>query len=300
MANRRGPTSSGRAHRFGGDWTTTKLDVLGKYLHAYTTALKDQPFVKAYIDAFAGTGYRTMREEEDPTTLSFPDFAQPGSQELLEGSALIALKTQPRFQRYIFIERDAARCRQLESLRSEFASLSDDISVKCGEANEEIQKLCAKTWSKRRAVLFLDPYGMQVEWQTIESIAKTGAIDLWLLFPLGIGVSRLLTKSGRIPAGWRTRLNKLLGTEDWYDEFYRVDTQRGLFGDEELIIKATNATIAQYFKGRLRSVFPAVAEPGVLRNSSNCPLFLLCFAASNESGAPIALRIAENLLKDIR
>ena len=61
-------------------------------------------------------------------------------------------------------------------------------------------------------MLFLDPYGMQVEWRTIEAIAKTEAIDLWLLFPLAIGVNRLLTKSGEIPESWRRRLNLLLGT----------------------------------------------------------------------------------------
>lgn len=40
---------------------------------------------------------------------------------------------------------------------------------------------------------------MQVEWKTIEAIAKAKAIDMWLLFPLGIGVARLLTNSGDIP-----------------------------------------------------------------------------------------------------
>jgi hypothetical protein len=35
-------------------------------------------------------------------------------------------------------------------------------------------------------VLFLDPYGMQVDWTTIEAIARTKAIDLRVLFPLGI------------------------------------------------------------------------------------------------------------------
>ena len=44
----------------------------------------------------------------------------------------------------------------------------------------------------RRAVLFLDPYGMEVEWDTMVAIAKTQAIDLWILFPLGIAVNRLL------------------------------------------------------------------------------------------------------------
>jgi three-Cys-motif partner protein len=50
----------GPAHRFGGDWTATKLEILKGYLGAYTIALKDQPFKTAYIDAFAGTGYHLL------------------------------------------------------------------------------------------------------------------------------------------------------------------------------------------------------------------------------------------------
>jgi three-Cys-motif partner protein len=306
MAARKRASSKGKVHSFGGDWTSTKLNVLEKYLSAYTKALKSQPsaeepFLKAYIDAFAGTGYRSMQREDDPASnLLFPDLADGAPQKLLDGSARLALKTQPRFDRYIFIERNADRCAQLDSLKSEFPDLAADIRVKQGEANEEIRKICNKDWRSHRAVLFLDPYGMQVEWQTIEAVAKTEAIDLWLLFPLGIGVSRLLTRSGDIPLSWRTRLDKLLGKEDWYDDFYRVEHQPTLFADEERVVKATNETIGQYFKARLKSVFPGVAEPGVLRNTSNCPLYLLCFAAGNKRGAPIACRIADSLLKEVR
>jgi three-Cys-motif partner protein len=138
---------------------------------------------------------------------------------------------------------------------------------------------------------------MQVEWKTIEAIAATRAIDLWLLFPLGIGVNRLLTKSGEIPEPWRRRLNLLLGTEDWYEEFYRVESTPTLFGDSDRVVKATTETIGRYFNKKLKSVFVDVAEePKVLRNSANCPLYLLCFAVGNEKGAPIALRIANHLL----
>lgn len=139
---------------------------------------------------------------------------------------------------------------------------------------------------------------MQVEWKTIESVAETNAIDMWVLFPLGIGVNRLLTKTGEIPGSWRERLNILLGTTDWYDEFYRVETSPTLFGsDEEHVIKASTETIGRYFNDRLRTIFSEVAsEPKVLRNSRNCPLYLLCFAAGNSRGAPIALRIANYLL----
>jgi hypothetical protein len=75
-----------------------------------------------------------------------------------------------------------------------------------------------------------------------------------------------------------------------------------LFGaDEEHLVKATTETIGRYFNERLGTVFAGVAEePGVLRNSSSCPLYLLCFAAANENGARIAVDIASYLLKGVR
>ncbi len=283
-----------------------KLDVLAQYLARYTTALKEKPskehpFRKAYIDAFAGTGYRDARRGdpsgESSQTLLLAEPAEKEHQALLDGSARLALKTEPRFDRYVFIERSPERCAQLEALKSEFPHLASDIRIRQGDANAEIQDLCDKEWTSRRAVLFLDPYGMQVEWKTIEAIAATKSIDLWLLFPLGIGVNRLLTRSGDIPDSWRRRLNTLLGTEDWYEEFYRVESTPTLFGDADRLVKATTETIGRYFNERLKSVFAAVAEdPKVLRNSANCPLYLLCFAVGNEKGAPIALRIANHLL----
>lgn len=140
---------------------------------------------------------------------------------------------------------------------------------------------------------------MQVDWSTIAAVAGTRAIDMRLLFPLGIGVNRLLTKSGDIPDSWRERLNSLLGTSDWYDEFYRMERGTDLFGNAtESVIKASIETIGKYFTARLRTVFAGVAEhPRVLRNSRQSPLYLLCFAAGNIKGAPIAVKLAEHALK---
>ncbi len=309
MMARRPKVGGGKAHQFGGDWTSAKLDVIAKYLRAYTTALKNQPskerpFRKIYVDAFAGTGYREAQRDDETAGgqqgLLLPDLAGDEPQAFLDGSARLALKTEPRFDRYVFIERSPSRCARLEELKGEFAGLADGIEIRQGDANAEIQKFCtAEDWRSSRAVLFLDPYGMQVEWATLEAIAGTKAIDMWLLFPLGIGVNRLLKKSGDIPEPWRRKLNLLLGTEDWYEEFYRVEAELTLFGDSSQVVKASTETIGRYFNERLKSIFPAVAEkPQVLVNSQNNPLYLLCFAVGNARGAPVALRIATHLLKD--
>ncbi|MFZ5864157.1 MAG: hypothetical protein ACOYXR_15145 [Nitrospirota bacterium] len=67
------------------------------------------------------------------------------------------------------------------------------------------------------------------------------------------------------------------------------------------MVKAKMETIGQYFNDRLKDIFAGVAaEPGVLRNSTNSPLYLLCFAVGNERGKDIALRIANHLLKEVR
>jgi rhodanese-related sulfurtransferase len=83
-----------------------------------------------------------------------------------------------------------------------------------GEANLEIRRICSTMdWQEWRTVPFLDPYGMQVEWQTLEAIAQTRAIDLWLLVPLGIAINRMLPNSGEVPLPWQRRLDVFFGDQ---------------------------------------------------------------------------------------
>jgi three-Cys-motif partner protein len=95
MAGKRGDSG----HRFGGDWTTRKLDVLANYLQGYTTALKKAPFEKWYVDAFAGTGYRDARRQDGAgapsQNLLLPDLAETEPQDLLDGSARRAILAFP-------------------------------------------------------------------------------------------------------------------------------------------------------------------------------------------------------------
>ena len=285
---------------FGGDWTTEKLERIRKYLSAYTTIMKDRNFHFAYIDAFAGTGYRTYRRDNDPNELMFPEIAEQEVQEFLDGSARIALQVEPRFRKYMLIEKDENRFAELQKLKAEFPS--DDIDLIQSDANEYLKSLCSKNWIRhqRRAVLFLDPYGMEVEWQTIAMIANTQAIDLWILFPLGIAVNRLLKRDGDVDTIVRQKLNRFFGTTDWYDTFYEIVANPTLFGEEIVIQKTSDfQSIGQYFVERLQTIFTGVARnPLPLCNSKNNPLYLLCFAAGNPKGAPTAVKIAQDILKE--
>lgn len=286
-------------HRFGGDWTEEKLEAIRKYLMAYTKIMSNQKFRFAYVDAFAGTGYRNLKEAEDPAELMFPELAEEEPQSFLDGSARIALKVSPRFHKYIFIEKDETRCNELEKLKHDFPSLAEDIIIERGEANAYLQTFCSRrNWKSHRAILFLDPYGMQVQWATVKAIAETQAIDLWILFPLGVAVNRLLRKDGTINQSVRDRLDEVFGSEDWYDHFYQTTRVQGLFGDEIRTEKTADFdSISEYFINRLKTIFAGVVErPLQLRNSRNNALYLLCFAAGNPKGASTAVKIAQHIL----
>lgn len=300
-------------HPFGGPWTDDKLARIDKYLQAYMTIFETNPraaqLETIYVDAFAGTGRRTRAKGRDRVEGQlFEDAIEnPDAGELKEGSVSIALRQERPFDRYVFVDRDDEHARILGNLRHEYPHLSDRIDIKAGDANEFLERFCSSTdWRGKRAVVFLDPYGMQVDWTTIEAIAATKAIDLWLLFPLGAAVNRLLTTHSPPTGAHAERLTRIFGTEEWRDVFYRPqereDPPLTLFeqepGDPARAKSADFNAISEFFVSRLKGIFERVAEdPLPLTNSKNVPLYLLCFAAANPRGAPTAVNIANYVLK---
>lgn len=159
---------SGDQHSFGGVWTRIKLEALEKYLGAFNTALSKQCFTRIYIDAFAGTGRCDIKVDGEKTSI--------------DGSARRALAANPAFHKFCFIELRPKKLAALNTLSAEYPGKT--IEVIQNDANAALKTLCGQyQWRNERAVLFLDPFGMHVEWSTLEAIAKTGAIDVWYLFP---------------------------------------------------------------------------------------------------------------------
>jgi three-Cys-motif partner protein len=284
---------------FGGSWTQEKLEMLSKYLHAYTTIFKANPraafFKTTYVDAFAGTG--TLAVPSMPLGEILPELLE-GVEEYQKGSVRRALEVEPQFDHYIFIEKDKRRFLELQSIRAEFPN--QDIDVRNEDANEFLRTWCDKFDSRTsRAVVFLDPFGTNVNWEIISRIGQTQAIDLWLLFPL-FAVNRMLIKDHKPPIAWAKRLTELFGTPEWEREFYTDNPhQIRLEGFEsvEIIEKvADTQKISAFLMKRLRTEFVAAAEPLILHNSRNSPLYLFCFAAGNAKGATTGLKIAKNIL----
>jgi len=290
---------------FGGYWTQQKLDVLARYLGAYTTALKRQPFELLYIDAFAGSGSwqpRRTKGRSDPTLFDEDEEGAEDDRSYRHGSARIALETQPGFDRYVFIERSRRKAGALASLKSEYPSLTARTEVISDDANNAIPRLCAEDWHSRRGVIFIDPFGMEVRWETLEAIARTGALDMWLLFPLG-AMNRLLTKTGAIDSHWEEALNQTLGTNEWRSAMYSTaGDQLTLDGSVPIKAKQPTAALWQFAKGRLQTIFGGgVDNPAILRNSKNSPLFAFFFAVSNPNprASGLAHKIGKHILDHI-
>ncbi len=300
------------SHKFGGNWTEEKLERIRKYLSAYTKIftgnLGASFFTTYYVDAFAGTGYRDPEDEKDKKAeentqtplLEASKMLESDAESLKKGSARVALEIEPSFDNYVFIEKQADFIASLNDLKTEFPDKK--ISLLQGDANKSLKAwIEERNWSKSRAVVFLDPYGMHVDWSTIKTIGETKAIDLWILFPLAQAVNRLLTKDKLPMDSWSAKLDKFFGIDDWREAFYRrsKNEQLSLFGNEDITYKkeADFDAIGKYFVKRLKTVFAKVADnPLPLFNSRNSPLFLLCFASANPKGSKTAVKIAQDIL----
>lgn len=286
-------------HTFGGRWTDIKLVRVIRYLEAYMKVMKYQPYRLAYIDAFAGTGYRTHSAQGPDDLDFFPEFAK-----VQTGSAAAALSVTPPFHHYWFIEKNRVYFEKLLELKAKVpvGSAADFLNE---DANDAIPRICSNTdWSTTRAVAFLDPYGMQVKWKTIEAIAETRAIDLWWLFPSHMGVGRMLPWNGVIAENWKGTLDEALGTDKWQPAFYEsIEESQGDFfspSPNRLERVFTATSIERFLIARLSELFPGVASRPVHILINNRPAYQLYFAMANpsENARNRALAIANWLIEN--
>lgn len=288
-------------NEFGSTHTDQKLVALSEYLGAYTTALKEKGFQLIYFDAFAGSGEIRPKRAKN-SDLPLPQFEGIGDPELsIRGSARRALETEPPFDRYLFVDRSKKNISALEnSLQSH--PLISRCQFKKSDANESIKRFCEGVdWSRSRCVMFLDPYGSQVTWETLSAIANTKRIDLWYLFPAGLSVNRQISKSGKVHETHRDSLNRITGTTDWETAFTSVESQEGLFGTDEVTIKTCDpGMITEWMVNRLETIFGGgVAKDWMPLGRNQSHWYSLIFATGNPSkrASTLALKLAKAVMK---
>lgn len=285
--------------KFGGVHTSDKLRKLENYLKAYLSVFKNQSWANTiYIDAFAGTGQVPAAAKSPELPIDFE------GESFIVGSAHRALGLEQGFQRYVFIEKKRKNVHELRALVAEFPERAKRSEIIPGDANQALQKICRdEDWSKTRAVVFLDPFGSQVEWQTIKSLAATKAVDLWYLFPAGASVARQVrNRDGTVHESHEKSLDRILGTTEWRLAFSKEqDALPDLFnqGGRTTIKNVTPESATLFMIQRLRSVFAGgVCEDWLPLGSNNVHWYSLLFAWANPSqNAKKAGNIASSVLR---
>ncbi len=190
-----------------GFWSEIKLEIIGKYLPAYTTILSKQNarFTRLYVDAFAGSGRHIAKS----------------SGETIEGSPSLALSTMPPFHEFHFIDIEDRKIQSLQRL----AATRRDVVIHHGDCN---QILLDQVFTRcryedfARAVCLLDPYGLQLDWKVIETAGKLRTTEIFLNFPIMDINRNALARDAMKDRPKHDDLTRFWGDDSWRSAAYQA------------------------------------------------------------------------------
>lgn len=259
-----------------GIWSEVKLAIVEQYASAYTTIMDAQrreriPSLRwFYIDGYAGSGHHVSKTRGD----------------LVKGSPLIALNTNPSFHEYHFIDSNPGKAEELRKgagNRSDVFTYSEDCNTVL------LSKVFPRTeYSQyRRALCLLDPYNIDLTWEVIEAAGKAKSIEIFLNFMI-MDINRNAARRDphkSIPSKV-AQMTRLWGDESWKEEAYaHVPT----LWEETVPVKVSNQTLAEAFRQRLikKAGFKFVPKPMPMKTKSNSVIYFLYFASQKETGMDI-------------
>jgi three-Cys-motif partner protein len=275
-------------NQFGGDWTEQKIGIVVAYAKAYLTIMNKYPQFKClYFDGFAGSGDIYKNDKTDI--------------EIIKGAAIRILEIDiPKsFDMYYFVELDEVNKNELDkTIDEKFSKKRDKSFVVKEDCNVKLTSLATflKMNNDFRVLAFIDPYGMSLNWSSIQVLKSLG-IDLWILVPTGIGMNRLLTKNGEIRDSWLKKLEMTLGLDQSSIKsyFYKIKSVQTLFGEETFIEKEKDAIekAGKLYQQRLSEVFKYVSNSFPLKNSTGSIMYHFMMASNNKA----AFNIANDIIK---
>ena len=272
-----------------GPWARDKLDALARYLEFYTKVLKNQPWRTLYLDAYAGGGRAVVRIGARPPPRGGDLFSDAPPidtevRELIDGSPRIALGLADPFDRYILVDSDPERVAELQALKAEFGDRRT-INVLKATAAEGIDWVTRQPISRKthRGIAFLDPFGANLDWASVQKLAATGLFEVVVNFALSMAIQRMLPNSGDVPDAWALALDAYFGDRAWFDAVY--ERGGGLFAASSVEKRDDSSErLLALYRSRLRTAFGHVSTPRLIRNTRGAPLYYLIWAGSNKKG----------------
>ena len=174
-----------------------------------------------------------------------------------------------------------------------------DTFIFHADANKELARVCEfLDKESMRAVAFIDPFGMEIHWKTLENLAATRCVDMIFLFSLS-GLYRQAERKIKedFDEHKAASLDRFLGTKNWRDEFYEEEKQTNLFGEPEGYRRKLDYTgMLEFSKKRMAEIFPFISD-SLLLPQKGAPQFALFLAVSNDN--PKAFALAKRVYADI-
>jgi len=258
--------------------------------------MKKFPYWKTiYFDGFAGSG---TREKQVNADLMQQLKITKEEERTYKGAAERVLGLQELgFDFYYFIDKKDSSLNKLKTkLDEKFKDKT--IVYRSGDANHQITELAKALRTKDYAALvFLDPFGMQIDWNSIAKLKDTRS-DVWILVPTGVIVNRLLDRAGKLELSDKLQSFFGLPIEEIKAHFYVEKKVQTLFGEEEIITKVSQPIekIARLYAERMKTIWKHVTdEPLVLKNRKGSPIFHFVFASNNQNAKKIAKQIIQNI-----
>ncbi len=294
MGSRNSIVGEPKPEGWGGSWTEKKLVAFEKYVKAYLTIMTKNPYWKTiYFDGFAGSGER--RKKEDLELMQQLAIVE-AEEHVYQGAAerLLRLPDKWRFHWYYFIDKKKSASDALKK-KLDFVDpeLAKKLEFRSGDGNAQLLKLAELMQKDKNfaSLVFLDPFGMQVNWKAIAELKGTRT-DIWILIPTGVIVNRLLDRKGELKS--MALLCDFFGLpeDEIRKQFYGTAAVTDLFGEpNEMVSKVIDPInkIARLYITQLGSVWKFVTtNPLRLNNSTGSPIFHFVMASNNKAAVDIA------------
>ena len=255
-----------------GIWSEVKLAIIKKYAAAYTTVLESQrrdhyPRLRwFYIDGYAGSGHHVSKTRGD----------------LVEGSPLIALNTDPPFHEYHFIDSDTGRAAELRKEsgdRKDVFTYSEDCNTVLLRDVFPRADYC----QYKRALCLLDPYNIDLKWDVIEAAGKSKSVEIFMNFMImDVNRNAMRKNPDKSVASKVAQMTRLWGDDSWLDAGY---DQVPTLWEDTRPVKVSNERFAEAFRQRLikQAGFKFVPKPMPMKTKTNSVIYYLYFASQKKA-----------------
>lgn len=190
-----------------GAWTEDKLFNWNRYIEMTTIAMAGKwSGGLVYVDLFGGPGICQLRE----------------SRRRIPGSVLLAAWAPKSFSRILACEKDPelAKACQTRLKTTEAAKCS---KVFIGDCNVAIDELVAEIPAGALTLAFVDPEGLHIHFQTLQTLTKDHRVDLAILFADHMDVLRNVARYAEQKV---SKLDRFLGQgTDWRDRWESMSNQ---------------------------------------------------------------------------